>query len=85
MLLNELERRSTSCPNLRGKLNAALADECPLALKDGGIIRPGYNAELDKLTELASGGKQWIAKYQAEELARTGISSLKVGFNKVFG
>ncbi len=84
-LLNELEAQIDLCPELAGKLNAALADECPLALKDGGIIRPGYNAELDKLSELASGGKQWIAQYQAEELARTGISSLKVGFNKVFG
>jgi DNA mismatch repair protein MutS len=84
-LLNELEAQIDLCPELAGKLNAALADECPLALKDGGIIRPGYNTELDKLSELASGGKQWIAQYQAEELARTGISSLKVGFNKVFG
>ncbi len=45
----------------------------------------GYHAELDKLSELASGGKQWIAQYQATELERTGIHSLKVGFNKVFG
>lgn len=85
MLLNELEAQIDLCPELAGKLNTALADECPLALKDGGIIRPGYHAELDKLSELASGGKQWIAQYQATELERTGIHSLKVGFNKVFG
>jgi DNA mismatch repair protein MutS len=60
-------------------------DDCPLQPRDGGLIRGGYHAELDKLRDLAAGGKQWIAKYQAEEAARTGIPNLKVAFNKVFG
>ena len=60
-------------------------DDCPLTSREGGFIRDGHSAELDALRELASGGKQWIAQYQAEESARTGIPSLKVGFNKVFG
>ena len=50
-----------------------------------GFIREGFNAELDALRELAHGGKQWIARYQAQEIQRSGIPTLKVGFNKVFG
>lgn len=84
-LLTELEQAIDLCPELRATLEAALADECPLAATEGGFIRDGYHAELDALRELAHGGKQWIARYQAEETERTGISSLKVGFNKVFG
>src|SRR5207302_515586 len=53
--------------------------------KEGGIIRPGYNAELDELHTIARSGKEWIARFQAQEITRTGIPSLKVGFNQVFG
>ncbi len=84
-LLGELEGCIDLCPELRATLEAALADDCPLASNDGGFIREGYSAELDNLRELAQGGKQWIARYQAQEVERTGISTLKVGFNKVFG
>ena len=68
-----------------GQLDAALADDCPLASREGGFIRDGFHPPLDALRELAHGGKQWIARYQAQESQRTGIPSLKVGFNKVFG
>jgi DNA mismatch repair protein MutS len=84
-LINELEAAIDLCVELRGKLDAGLADDCPLSSRDGGIIREGFNAELDGLRELAHGGKQWIARYQAQETQRTGIANLKVGFNKVFG
>ncbi|HWC91129.1 MAG TPA: DNA mismatch repair protein MutS [Pirellulales bacterium] len=84
-LLNRLETEIDLCPDLRAGLDAALEDECPLVSREGGFIRAGHSSELDGLRELASGGKQWIARYQAEEAARTGISSLKVGFNNVFG
>jgi DNA mismatch repair protein MutS len=84
-LLGELERQLDLCPEIRSQLEAALLDDCPLQAKDGGMIREGFNAELDKLRDLAAGGKQWIAKYQADEAARTGIPNLKVAFNKVFG
>jgi DNA mismatch repair protein MutS len=84
-LLNRLEAQLDLCPEVRAKLDAALVDDCPLASREGGIIREGYHPQLDALRELAAGGKQWIAEYQAAEIARTGISSLKVGFNKVFG
>ena len=84
-LLNQLEAEIDLCPDLRSRLDAGLADDCPLSSRDGGFIRDGYHEPLDALRELAHGGKQWIARYQAEESQRTGISTLKVGFNKVFG
>jgi DNA mismatch repair protein MutS len=83
-LLNELEAGIDLCPELAATLEASLADECPLVAREGGFIRDGFSAELDNLRELAHGGKQWIARYQAQEIERTGIN-LKVGFNKVFG
>jgi DNA mismatch repair protein MutS len=73
------------CPELRDHLLRALEDECPLVARDGGFIRSGYHAGLDELRGLASGGKEWIARYQAQQLQETGIPSLKVGFNSVFG
>lgn len=84
-LLNQLEAEIDLCPDLRSRLDAGLADDCPLSSRDGGFIRDGYHEPLDALRELAHGGKQWIARYQAQESQRTGISTLKVGFNKVFG
>jgi DNA mismatch repair protein MutS len=84
-LLCNLESQIDLCPEIRAKLELALLENCPLVAREGGIIRPGYNSQLDALNELAAGGKQWIARYQAEESQRTGIANLKVGFNKVFG
>jgi DNA mismatch repair protein MutS len=84
-LLNELEATLDLCPELRAKLDAGLVDDCPQSSRDGNFIRAGFHVELDDLRELASGGKQWIARYQSQEMERTGIPSLKVGFNKVFG
>ena len=66
-------------------LEAAIVDDCPLHLKDGGIIRTGYSEELDRMRELANGGKQWIAEYQATQADRIDVAGLKVGYNKVFG
>jgi DNA mismatch repair protein MutS len=83
--LVQLEERIDLCADVRAKLDAALSDECPLAPRDGGFIRPGFHAELDAQRELAKGGKQWIAAYQAQAIERTGIASMKVGFNSVFG
>jgi DNA mismatch repair protein MutS len=66
-------------------LQAAIADDPPLKLSDGGVIRSGYNADLDHLRDIGSTGAKWLAEFQAAEVQRTGIPSLKVGFNKVFG
>jgi DNA mismatch repair protein MutS len=63
----------------------ALVDSPPLSLTEGGLIREGYSADLDRLRALARHGKDWIAGLQAEERQRTGIANLKVGYNRVFG
>ncbi|HTR81913.1 MAG TPA: DNA mismatch repair protein MutS [Bacteroidota bacterium] len=63
----------------------AIADNPPLNFADGGVIRRGYNAELDDLTALAHSAKEWVASMQKKERERTGITSLKIGFNNVFG
>ncbi|MDO4557913.1 MAG: DNA mismatch repair protein MutS [Planctomycetia bacterium] len=83
--LAELEGRLDLCADLYELLNRSIVDDAPLSPRDGGFIREGFSGELDSLRELARGGKQWIATYQAQEVARTGIPNLKVGFNKVFG
>ena len=66
-------------------LEASLQPEPPMLLREGGLIRDGYNAELDALRELRSGGKAFIAQIEDEERTRTGLKNLKVGFNNVFG
>jgi DNA mismatch repair protein MutS len=60
-------------------------DEPPLAVKEGGMIRDGFSTDLDELRNAQRGGKDWLAKLQQDEIERTGISSLKVRFNSVFG
>ncbi|MFO7265403.1 MAG: DNA mismatch repair protein MutS [Limnochordales bacterium] len=64
---------------------ATLVDDPPATVKEGGLIRPGYSAEVDQLRDAGRRGKQWIAELEEAERQRTGIKSLKVGFNKVFG
>ncbi|WP_010582496.1 DNA mismatch repair protein MutS [Schlesneria paludicola] len=83
--LIELEDRLDLCPEIRADIESALVDEPPMLTSDGGMIRPGYHSQLDEWRDLARGGKDWITKYQSEEITRTGIPNLKVGFNKVFG
>ena len=81
----ELEQSLELFPELSGRLRDTLQDEPPLSVRDGGIVRTGFDDRLDQLRAAARGGKQWIASFQARESQRTGIGSLKVGFNKVFG
>lgn len=67
------------------KIEAALVDDPPLSITEGGLIRRGYHSELDELRDIAFSGKDWIAKLQNSEREQTGIASLKVNYNKVFG
>ncbi|SMP66012.1 DNA mismatch repair protein MutS [Neorhodopirellula lusitana] len=83
--LVEIESRLHLCPELRTSLENALNDDCPLSAAEGNFVRPGFDSELDALRELAKGGKQWIAEYQQRQMDETGISNLKVGYNRVFG
>jgi DNA mismatch repair protein MutS len=84
-LLRDVATHLHPLPDLVALIDAAIADTPAVGLKDGGIIRPGYNAELDELRGLASEGHAWLAKYQASEQERTGIKTLKVRHNKIFG
>jgi DNA mismatch repair protein MutS len=84
-LLQELEKRLELCPDIRELLDKAIEDDPPHLAKEGGVIRAGYSPELDELRALATDGKNWIARYQAQEITRTGIASLKVGYNEIDG
>jgi DNA mismatch repair protein MutS len=64
---------------------AVIVDQPPMHLRDGGVIRPEYDEELDELRSMSTRGKEWIAGIEARERERTGIPKLKVGYNKVFG
>src|SRR5262249_43245249 len=70
---------------LTEKLIRALVDDSPFALKEGGIFRDGYDADLDELRRASRDGKNWISHLQEREIAATGIKSLKVRYNSVFG
>ena len=72
-------------PDLRDLLDRAVEDNPPLSLKDGGLIKKGFDATLDRYREVSRQGKGWIADLEAKEKMETGISSLKVRFNRVFG
>ena len=66
-------------------LNDAVIDDPPLGIRDGGIIRPGFNDDVDKYRDAMKGGKKWISEMEEAERERTGIKSLKIGYNRVFG
>ena len=85
LLLGDLESQLTESPDLVELISRAIVDEPPLAVKEGGMIRDGFDAALDELHDATRGGKDWIAKLQQQEIERTGIASLKVRFNSVFG
>ncbi len=84
-LLEEAADRFDLLQDLGDELARALVERPPAQASDGDAIRPGYDPELDELKDARDGGKQYIAGLQARERERTGIPSLKVGFNKVFG
>ncbi len=84
-LLAELSAQLTELPELAALIANAIVDEPPLVVKEGGLIRDNFDAALDELRNATRGGKDWIAKLQQDEIERTGIASLKVRFNSVFG
>ncbi|NBZ96875.1 MAG: DNA mismatch repair protein MutS [Proteobacteria bacterium] len=84
-LLQKLSSNLHTLPELAALLGAALVDEPPPTIREGGMIRSGYDAALDELRNASTEGKAWIAALQEREITRTGIKSLKVRFNAVFG
>ncbi|MBC7328035.1 DNA mismatch repair protein MutS [bacterium] len=84
-LLREIREKLNPLPDLYSLLDRALREDAPATLREGGIIKEGFSKELDELREAASQGKEWIAKMENQERLRTGIKSLKIGYNAVFG
>jgi DNA mismatch repair protein MutS len=83
--LLELAERLDACKELADAIGAAIADDPPVSLREGGLIREGFDPKLDELREASRNGKTWIADLERREREATGIKSLKVGYNKVFG
>src|SRR5437867_1970335 len=84
-LTERLQNQIQEMPALAEKLSKALVDDPPLVLKEGGIFRDGYDVDLDELRNGSREGKNWISQLQEREIAATGIKSLKVRYNSVFG
>ena len=83
--LKQLSRRLPDLSALLEKLQAAISDDAPLALKEGGIFKDGYCPEVDELRQITRDSKLWLLELEKKERERSGIKSLKIGFNKVFG
>lgn len=83
--LKELYVSLDELQDVHDLIEKAIVDEPPISIKEGGIIKLGYDEEIDELKRATTDGKNWIIKIEAEEREKTGIKNLKVGFNKVFG
>ncbi|EJW15646.1 DNA mismatch repair protein MutS [Paenibacillus alvei DSM 29] len=84
-MLKQLCEQTSSATLLRDWIDSAIVDEPPVSVRDGGLIKPGYDEYLDQLREASVNGKRWIAELERKEKESTGIKSLKIGYNKVFG
>jgi DNA mismatch repair protein MutS len=85
LALRDLATRVRTAPTLAALLTAALVDDPPPHNRDGGVVRPGFDTQLDAIHEASRAAREWIAALEAAERARTGIKGLKVGYNRVFG
>ena len=84
-LLKELYNELDILEDIYNIIDVAIVEEPPISVKEGGIIKKGYNEEVDKLKMATTDGKNWLIQLEANEREKTGIKGLKVGFNKVFG
>lgn len=84
-LLCEFRDKMQPLEDLTAEIDKTLVDDPPVAVTEGGLIRDGYDPELDELRKLSRSGKQWIRELQEEERKRTGIPSLRINYNRVFG
>ena len=84
-LLVQLQEEMDELEDLFALVDTAIVDEPPISIRDGGFIKEGYNEEVDRLRHAKTEGKSWLAKLEAEEREKTGIKTMKVKYNKVFG
>lgn len=83
--LCELRDELDPLTDVVGRIRSTLADDPPVSLREGGLVRDGNSPELDELRRISGDGKSWMVRFQSEEVRRTGIAGLKVGYNSVFG
>ncbi|MGM0919624.1 MAG: DNA mismatch repair protein MutS [Bacillota bacterium] len=83
--INEMAEQIDPCTELTDLLDSALVENPPLSIKDGNIMKDGFHEQLDQFRDASRNGKSWIAELEQQERVRTGIKSLKIGFNRVFG
>ncbi|WP_322922926.1 DNA mismatch repair protein MutS [Paenibacillus campi] len=83
--LGQIAAQLDECSDLAQAISSAIVDDPPISVREGNLIRKGYHAHLDELREASVNGKRWIAELEAAEREATGIRSLKIGYNKVFG
>lgn len=84
-VVGDINKRIRLMIDVQERIQMALVDEPPASIRDGGMIRDGYNAELDELRDITKNGKKYVARIQQDLMKSTGISSLKLGYNRVFG
>lgn len=84
-VLRQLEEEMDSLLDISGLIKQAIVDDPPLAQKDGGIIREGYHEDVDKFRRSRTDGKKWLSELEARERERTGIRTMKIKYNRVFG
>jgi DNA mismatch repair protein MutS len=85
LVTRELAGRITAAPELADTLARALVEDPPTTIREGGVVRPGFDADLDAISDGSRSARDWIGKLETAERRRSGIRSLKVGFNRVFG
>ena len=84
-MICELQREILPLEDLAKTIDDAIVDEPPFSVREGGMIKDGFNEELDSLRDIVNNGKGYIADVQLREQEKTGIKKLKIGYNRVFG
>lgn len=84
-LLNEINSYLDELKDVDGLIESSICDDPPFSVREGGMIRDGFNSELDSLRDIVTNGRGYIAKIQSDEQEKTGIKKLKIGYNRVFG
>ena len=83
--IDDIVNKFSNFDDLVDLIEKAISEDAPITIKEGGIFKPGYSPELDEIIALSHGGKKWVAELEEKERERTGIKTLRIGYNRVFG
>lgn len=83
--IDDIANKFSNFDDLVDLIEKAISEDAPITIKEGGIFKPGYSPELDEIIALSHGGKKWVAELEEKERERTGIKTLRIGYNRVFG